>query len=181
MGINQRVKNKAVFLDRDGVLNEAIVVDGYPYPPNLPADLVIPSDVLTALIKLKKAGFLLIVVTNQPDVARKKVSQKNVEEINSILKNKLPIDEFYICYHDDVDQCACRKPLPGLLLQAVKNFSIDLNESFMIGDRWRDIVAGKNAGCKTIWLNKNYSEKKPVEFDLSVTCLNDAVDWIVGS
>ena len=170
----------AVFLDRDGVLNEAIIVEGKPYPPKNIQELVIKPDAYAALKKLKEAGFYLFVVTNQPDVARGTTSMAEVESLNNALQKALPmIDKIYTCFHDNKDHCDCRKPLPGLFFQAQKEFDIDLAKSVMIGDRWRDIEAGRAAGCKNIWLDFGYDEKKPEMFDFVTQSLNDATDFIL--
>lgn len=170
--------NKAIFLDRDGVLNAAIVREGKPYPPNSLEDLVIPEDVLPALNTLKKLGFLLIVVTNQPDIARGKTSHSFVEAIHQYLLTQLPLDDIRICAHDDSDLCLCRKPLPGLLVKAAKEHHINLEKSYMIGDRWRDIEAGQAASCVSIFLDYGYLEKKPSKPDYVAQSLGQAVNWI---
>ena len=154
-------KRRAVFLDRDGVLNRAIIRAGRPYPPGNLTELQIPEDVPQALRILKKAGFLLIGVTNQPDVARGEQSRETVESIHAFLQKNLPLDEILVCYHDDRDECECRKPKPGLLYQAARRHGIDLAASFMIGDRWKDVEAGQRAGCITILLDRQYTEKEP--------------------
>lgn len=165
-------KNKAVFLDRDGVLNTANVLNGTPHPPQCLAEVTIPNGVLSALNQLKQAGFHLIVITNQPDVARKKTTIKTVETIHQFLKNTLPLDDFYVCYHDDHDKCTCRKPLPGLINQAVDEHAIDVSQSFMIGDRWKDIEAGKRANCRTIFLDYTYKENHHRTIEASFTANN---------
>ncbi len=170
---------KAIFLDRDGVLNAAIVKKGKPYPPASLHELMIPGGVYEALVTLKNAGYLLIGATNQPDVARGTTPRALVDTINHALKTQLPLDEIRVCFHDDSDHCQCRKPLPGLLLDAAREHQIDLANSFMIGDRWKDIEAGQRAGCKTIWLNQHYAEKSPEQPDLIVNHLKDAADWIL--
>lgn len=171
---------KAIFLDRDGVLNEAILQNGVPYPPSTLSELKIPPGVQTALDALKSAGFLLIGATNQPDVARGKTTRAQVERINSTLMGLLPLDEIAVCYHDDNDHCTCRKPQPGLLKNASLAHGIDLNQSYMIGDRWKDIEAGINAGCKTIWLYFDYQEKKPSKpADFVTDSLVKAAEWIL--
>lgn len=174
------MQNKAVFLDRDGVINDVVVVNGVPHPPKTLADVAIPVDALSALQQLKAAGYQLIVVTNQPDVARGKTSRETVEAINLYLTQQLPLDAVYVCYHDDTDDCECRKPKPGLLINAAKQHDIQLSRSFMIGDRWRDIDSGKNAGCKTIFLNASYGESidHHITADYSVTSLKSAAQWI---
>ena len=168
----------AVFLDRDGVLNRAIVRDGRPYPPASVEALEIPKDVAQALARLKAAGYRLVVVTNQPDVARGSMDRGVVEAINAALAARLPLDEIRVCYHDDRDGCGCRKPLPGLLLQQPAH---DLRRSVMIGDRWRDIEAGRRAHVgATVLIDCGYDEKSDVRPDATVTSLSQAVDWILG-
>lgn len=172
--------NKAVFLDRDGVINQAVVREGKPYPPKNIHELCILPGVLETLNKLRDANYFLIVVTNQPDVARGSVSRGDVEFINQHLASKLPLDQFKTCYHDDIDNCCCRKPLPGALFDAAKSYQIDLTKSFMVGDRWRDIEAGKKAGCKTIFIDYDYKEQKPSTPDYIVPSLLEAGKIILG-
>ena len=171
---------RAVFLDRDGVINRAIVFDGKPYPPATLEQLEILPGVSEALEELRAANYLLIVVTNQPDVARGTAKKEDVERINSILSSQLPIDKFLTCYHDSGDGCDCRKPLPGSLLKAAKEHQIDLSKSFMVGDRWRDIEAGQSAGCKTFFINYRYTEQKPDAPDFIVSSLLEAKKIILG-
>lgn len=178
MGIGALMKQKAIFLDRDGVLNHAIIKQGKPYPPASLRELVIPHDVKSSLLLLKKRGFLLIGATNQPDVARGSTQKETVEAINQQLMNILPLTDIKTCFHDDNDGCACRKPSPGLLWQAAEEYSIDLTQSIMIGDRWKDIEAGINAGCKTIWINYHYQEKKPEHADFVANNMTEATHWI---
>jgi D-glycero-D-manno-heptose 1,7-bisphosphate phosphatase len=170
---------RAVFLDRDGVLNRAIVRDGKPYPPSNVSELEILPGVEEALAALRKAGFLLIVVTNQPDVARGTTTREAVEAINAALGTELPIDEFRTCYHDSEAGCDCRKPRPGALLAAAAHHDIDLYDSFMVGDRWRDAEAGQRAGCKTIFIDYGYQEKQPEHVDYRVKSLLEATRFMV--
>jgi D-glycero-D-manno-heptose 1,7-bisphosphate phosphatase len=149
---------KAVFLDRDGIINRAIVQNGKPYPPASLDELDIIPGTLMALQQLASSGFLLLGVTNQPDVARGIQTREVVEAINSHIMNILPLKEILVCYHDKEDHCACRKPKPGLILQGAEKYDIDLGRSWMVGDRWKDISAGKVAGLKTVFVNYNYSE-----------------------
>jgi D-glycero-D-manno-heptose 1,7-bisphosphate phosphatase len=165
---------RTVFLDRDGVINRAVVRDGKPYPPSSVEETEILPGVAEALVSLRHAGYLLIVVTNQPDVARGTTSKASVEAINSYLSSRLALDEFRTCYHDSADQCECRKPRPGALLAAATEHSIDLEQSFMVGDRWRDIEAGERAGCKTIFVDYGYDEKQPESPSFTVTSLLEA-------
>jgi D-glycero-D-manno-heptose 1,7-bisphosphate phosphatase len=170
----------AVFLDRDGVLNDPVVRDGKPYPPGAPEELVVPPAAASALGRLKERGFLLIVVTNQPDVGRGTQEQAIVEAINEELQRRLPLDDFFVCYHDDGDGCSCRKPRPGLLLEGAARHGVELSSSYMVGDRWRDVEAGRRAGCKTVWIDLSYEERKPTGYDARVTTLGAAVAWILN-
>jgi D-glycero-D-manno-heptose 1,7-bisphosphate phosphatase len=170
---------QAVFLDRDGVLNEAIVREGLPYPPSSVDELVIVKDAFSSLTSLRSAGFRLIVVTNQPDIARGTTSRQTVEQINGRLLKELPIDDVEICPHDDSDGCDCRKPLPGMLLRAGKRHGIDLKQSFMVGDRWRDIEAGRRAGCRTVLIGDGYAEGIRSKPDIAVATLTEAAQWII--
>lgn len=175
------MKRRAIFLDRDGVLNHAVVKNGKPYPPASVHELTVPEDAAHTLHALKATGFLLIGATNQPDVARGISTQASIEAINTKLMEILPLDEIRVCYHDDKDQCHCRKPLAGLLTDAALQHGIDLKNSYMIGDRWKDIEAGQLAGCKTIWLKQHYQEKEPKQAaDLIAANLTEAAAWILA-
>ena len=169
----------AVFLDRDGVLNEVIVRNGKPYPPRDLSELVITSDAPAALEALRREGFLLIVVTNQPDVARGKANQADVDKINAQLAAILPLDAIEVCQHDDDEKCDCRKPKPGMILRARQRLGLDLSGSFMVGDRWRDIEAGRRAGCRTILIGDGYGEAFPCTPTIKLASLPDAASWII--
>jgi D-glycero-D-manno-heptose 1,7-bisphosphate phosphatase len=186
MGVNSitnslATRKRAVFLDRDGVINRALVRNGRPYPPVRLTELEILPGVETALLSLRQAGYLLIVVTNQPDVARGALSRQVVEEIHRVLKDQLAIDEIRTCYHDDKDHCTCRKPKPGALVSSALDHEIDLAQSYMVGDRWRDIEAGRLAGCRTIFIDYGYQEAPPEQFDFKVKSLVQATDIILGN
>ncbi|MBU4313555.1 MAG: HAD family hydrolase [Actinobacteria bacterium] len=170
---------KAVFLDRDGVINRPIIRDGKPYPPRTLEELEILPGVAEGLKRLHSAGFIIIVVTNQPDVVRGLQTRDMVEKINAMIRLQLPIDNFLVCYHDNSDNCTCRKPKPGALLQAAKQFGLNLKDCFMVGDRWSDIEAGKSAGCKTIFIDYRYEETGNVEPDYRIGDLPQAVDLIL--
>jgi D-glycero-D-manno-heptose 1,7-bisphosphate phosphatase len=165
---------RAVFLDRDGVINRAVVHNGKPFPPDNLAGVEILQGVSGALAALHDAGFMLIVITNQPDVARGKTAMAVVEDINNFIARCLPIDEIRTCYHDSGDGCDCRKPLPGALLAAAKQYWIDLERSYMVGDRWSDMEAGKRAGCKTFFIDYYYNEKQPGSVNYRVGSLEEA-------
>jgi D-sedoheptulose 7-phosphate isomerase len=175
-------QRRAVFLDRDGVINRTFVRDGKPFPPTTLQELEVLPGVSEALHELKQHGYKLLVVTNQPDVARGKQSRQTIDAMHQALSARLPLDDILVCYHTDKDKCDCRKPMPGMLFEAAKKHNIDLAASFMVGDRWRDIEAGYNAGCKTILIDYGYSERSPAHApDLRVGSLREAADWIIGS
>jgi D-glycero-D-manno-heptose 1,7-bisphosphate phosphatase len=174
------VSARAVFLDRDGVINRAVVRDGKPYPPSRLEDLEVLPGVPGALAALRGAGYLLLVVTNQPDVARGAQPREVVDAMHRDLLQRLPLDEVLCCFHDDADACACRKPRPGLLLQAARDRGIDLAASYMVGDRWRDTEAGQAAGCRTLFIDHGYQERRPDRFDARVASLAEAAAWILA-
>ena len=169
---------KAVFLDRDGVINRAFVKNGLPTSPHSLDELEILPGVKESILRLKRLNFICLVVTNQPDVPRGKISKSNVIKMNNFLKKEIKLDDIFVCYHDDNDDCNCRKPKPGLLLHASKKWNVDLKKSFMIGDRWRDIQSGEKAGCKTIYLDYNYKDIKPKNPNFITDTLLNAVNII---
>jgi D-glycero-D-manno-heptose 1,7-bisphosphate phosphatase len=171
---------KAVFLDRDGVINESFVVDGIPQPPKSIADVVIIEGVSQGIELLKSHNFVPVVVTNQPDVARGSATRSQINEINSFIGKVAGIKYFYTCFHDDVDLCDCRKPAPGLLFRASEELELDLLNSYLIGDRWRDIAAGQAAGCKTFFIDYSYPEKSPEEPYIKVLSFLEAAQIILG-
>lgn len=150
--------NRAVFLDRDGVINKSIVRDGKPYPPSSLAEFQFVDGIAPALLALKKRGYLLLVFTNQPDVASGLTTREEVEALHERITSSLPIDKVYCCYHNDAAHCDCRKPKPGMILQGAVEFDVALDQSYAVGDRWRDIDAGNAAGCKTIFVDYGYRE-----------------------
>tara|TARA_B100001123_G_C15312264_1_gene1024833 strand:- start:953 stop:1564 length:612 start_codon:yes stop_codon:yes gene_type:complete len=169
-----KLMNKAVFLDRDGVINKIFKKNGLPFsPPNFEQFEILPG-VKESIIKFKKLNFYSIIITNQPDVSRGKIKKKTVLKMNDHIKKEIKIDDIFVCFHDDHDNCDCRKPKPGLIHNAIKKWNININKSFMIGDRKKDIDAGKSAGCKTIFLDYNYNEAKPDKPDFITNTLLDA-------
>ena len=170
---------KAVFLDRDGVINRAVVRDGKPHPPHSVEELEVLAGVPDALLKLRGAGFRLIVVTNQPDVARGTQKRETIDAMHVRLMTELPVDDVVTCYHDDADACDCRKPKPGALVDAANRHGVELKRSFMVGDRWRDIEAGQRAGCRCLFVDHGYAEQQPVGSFVRVASLAAAADWII--
>lgn len=172
-------QRRAVFLDRDGVINRAVVRDGRPYPPDSLEQMEILPGVPEALAALRAAGFLLVVATNQPDVARGTQRRDVIDAMHAHLMATLPIDDVRVCAHDSGDGCRCRKPRPGMLEDSAREAGIDLRRSFMVGDRWRDIDAGRAAGCTTIFIDYGYAERQPEAPDFVATSLADAAAWIL--
>jgi D-glycero-D-manno-heptose 1,7-bisphosphate phosphatase len=169
----------AIFLDRDGVISRATIRGRKPYPPRSLVELELLPGVEAALRALRAAGYCLVVVTNQPDIARGTVPRTVVDSMNDWLKSVLPLDAVLTCAHDDADQCQCRKPLPGLITQAARELGLECTASYMIGDRWRDIEAGRRAGCKTFFIDCGYDEQAPQSYDFRVSSLPDAARIIL--
>ena len=165
---------RAVFLDRDGVINRAIVRHGKPYPPSTLSEFEILPGVERAIRDLRNAGFLVIVATNQPDVATGVQRKEIVEAMHAKLSDAQLCDDIEVCYHIDADRCDCRKPKPGMLLNAARKWQLDLARSFMVGDRWRDIEAGRAAGCYTLFIDYGYREKHPERPDAVIESLEQA-------
>jgi D-glycero-D-manno-heptose 1,7-bisphosphate phosphatase len=171
---------RAAFLDRDGVLNRAILVDGVPKPPHLISEVIIIEGVIEAIEKLKENNFVPVVITNQPDVARGLTTRFEVNSINAFIGGKAGIEHFYCCFHDDDDQCHCRKPAPGLINLAASELELDPFKSILVGDRWRDIAAGQAAGCTNYFIDYSYSERMPNEPYVRVSSLFEATQIIIG-
>jgi D-glycero-D-manno-heptose 1,7-bisphosphate phosphatase len=185
MGIRGRdgepgqMKSRAIFLDRDGVLNRAVVREGKPHPPPRVEDVEVFTGLREQLQRLKDRGFVLIVVTNQPDVARGTTSRQIVEDINNLIKRELPaIDRIMVCFHDNIDDCNCRKPRPGMLLAGAAEFDVDLTRSYMVGDRRNDVEAGFAAGSRTIFIDRAYNEAAPTRYDHRVSSTKEALTII---
>jgi len=179
MGIYEMTR--AVFLDRDGVINRALERDSKPFPPRNLGEFQILPEVPAACAKLKAAGFLLVVATNQPDVGRGTLKQELVEEIHAEMRRQLPIDRVEVCFHSgkEIPACDCRKPRPGMLLRAARELDIDLSRSWMVGDRWRDVDCGHAAGCRTIFVDRGYAEELKQKPDFSARNLAEAADIIL--
>jgi D-glycero-D-manno-heptose 1,7-bisphosphate phosphatase len=175
-------RRRAVFLDRDGVINRSVLRQGLPYPPATLAEFEILPGVPAACARLKQAGFLLVVATNQPDVGRGTVAQSVVEAIHAQLMEQLPVDRVEVCFHPGRGEsdCDCRKPRPGMLLRAARELEIDLARSWMVGDRWRDIDCGHAAGCRTVFIDYGYAESLRQKPDFSAGNLAAAADIICG-
>jgi D-glycero-D-manno-heptose 1,7-bisphosphate phosphatase len=175
-----RVERRAIFLDRDGTLNQAVVQNGKSYPPGSVEDFQLLPGVAKAIAALKGEGYLLIVVTNQPDVGAGRQAIEVVAAMHAKLRSWLPIDDIRVCYHTEEDLCGCRKPAPGMIHAAAATWHIDLAASYMIGDRWRDVEAGRAAGCCTVLIRNDYDECQPAVSDAAVNSFSEAVDLILS-
>ena len=172
-------KTRALFLDRDGVINRPIFIRGRIYSPRYLNEFKVLPRVKQALEKAAKLNLKIIVFTNQPDIARGFSRKEDVEKIHGYLLKKYHVDDILVCPHDDKDRCKCRKPKPGMLFKAARKWKVDLKRSFVVGDRWKDVAAGNRAGCTTFLVNSNYYGKdKVVECDYTVDSLYYAVDMI---
>lgn len=173
------MSGRAVFLDRDGVLNRAVMRGGKATPPDCVEELEILPGVPEALARLRAAGYHLAVVTNQPDIARGTMTWAVVNAIHDYMREHLGLDDIRVCPHDDADGCDCRKSKPGLLLRPPL---YDMASSAIVGDRWRDIEAGRAAGVGvTILVDYGYDEEIPHEPTARVASLRDAADWLLSA
>ena len=176
------IARPAVFLDRDGVINRVTVQNGTPHPPSDVDQFELYEDVPEGCARLKAANFLLVVITNQPDVGRGTQSREAVEAMNLKMQSALPLlDRIEICYHAGQchgESCDCRKPRPGLILRAAAALNIDPKRSYVIGDRWRDIDCAYAAGCRAILIQRGYNETLRKKPDFTVTSFNEAVTAI---
>jgi D-glycero-D-manno-heptose 1,7-bisphosphate phosphatase len=171
---------RAVFLDRDGVLNANLIRDNRPYAPRSLDEFRLLPGVAEAVERIKAAGFLAIVVTNQPDVADGITPRATVDAFHAELRRSMPLDDIKICFHNSADRCTCRKPLPGLILEAAAERDIDLAASYLVGDRWRDIKAGQAAGCHAIFVDYGFKQDEAIEPDAVVKSLPEAVSYILS-
>ena len=169
---------KAIFLDRDGVVNKVIIRGGTPSSPWNIGEFELLPGIQVALKEFKKMGFLNIIFTNQPDVARGFLTIQELEQMHNVILRAIPVNEITFCPHDNADNCLCRKPKPGMLIMAAKKWGIDLKNSYVIGDGIKDIEAGKAAGCKTFLIKKPYNKKTRKTSDFIVSNLGETINII---
>jgi len=170
---------KAVFLDRDGVINANIDRDGLAVAPTCLDEFRLLPGVAKAVRDLKEAGFKIIVITNQPDLATGRTTRATVEAMHDRIRAQLPVDDIKMCEHLDADNCACRKPKAGMLLEAAAEWDFDLRRSYLVGDRWKDIEAGRAAGCLTLFLDYGLAQDGPLRPDRIVGSLAEAARLIL--
>jgi D-glycero-D-manno-heptose 1,7-bisphosphate phosphatase len=170
----------AVFLDRDGILNRPEIRDGRPCAPRRLRDFRLLPGVTRGVRALHDVGLLTVVVTNQPDIANGHVEPAVVEAMHERLRRYLPLDAIEMCPHRQEDDCGCRKPRPGLLVGAAARLGIDLSHSFLVGDRWKDIAAGRAVGCHTVFVDRGYAETGQVAADSLVRSFPAAVRRIMA-
>ena len=170
----------AVFLDRDGTLNVALVRDGKPFPPENTEEFILLPGVVEGCHRLREAGFVLVVVTNQPDVGRGIQSREAVDEIHQLMLRLLPIDGVEVCFDPGWGESSeFRKPRPGMLLRAAEKMGLDLSRSWIVGDRWRDVDCGVNAGVRTVFIDWGYDEELRSQPDFTVSDFPAAVQTIL--
>jgi len=173
-------RRPAVFLDRDGVLNETGMRHGVPTPPPGVEHFRLLPRVAEACAALAASGLVLVVVTNQPDVSRGTLDPSELDRIHRRLNDLLPLDAIYVCTHDEADGCPCRKPRPGMILKAAADLELDLNRSVCVGDRWRDIDAALHAGVRSVHIAGNDLEPLRAPADATFNSLYDAVDTAIA-
>ena len=173
------MSNPAVFLDRDGVLCRTFVHNRKSYAPRKLRDFFLMPYTQNSIAQLKQAGFKVIVVTNQPDIGNGFVDLSVVESMHQKLLSKTLIDDVFLCAHRQDEYCKCRKPRPDMLLAAAEKHNIDLSKSYIVGDRASDIEAGHRAGCKTVFIDRHYSEARPEKPETIVHSLQKAVKYIL--
>lgn len=171
---------RAVFLDRDGVINANLQRDGRPVAPTSLADFRLLPGVEDAVSRLKASGYMIVVITNQPDVANGLTQRSTVDAMHDLIRAKLAVDDIEVCFHNDAAECECRKPKPGMILKAAVEHGIDLALSYVVGDRWRDIAAGRAAGCSTIFIDYGYKQEGPNFPDKVAKSLSEAAAFILG-
>jgi D-glycero-D-manno-heptose 1,7-bisphosphate phosphatase len=171
------MSGRAIFLDRDGVVNKVVLRKGTPSSPRTVDEFELEADAHKSISRLKAAGFKIFVVSNQPDLARGHLTRAALDAMTGTVLATLPVDGVRICPHDDDDACSCRKPKPGMLIDLARENRLVLSQSFMIGDSWKDSTAAARAGCRSIILDRPYNQNAPA--DLRVTDLGQAADVVL--
>lgn len=168
---------RAIFLDRDGVINQVTIKEGQPYSPRRLSEFKLNDGIKEVLNHLKEEGYLLIVITNQPDISRGLISREELDGLHELIRSELPVYDIIVCPHDSNDECGCRKPKPGMIVETARRWGIDIRSSFVIGDTWRDMEAGCRAGCTTILLDAPYNQD--VDSDHRINHISEALKIIL--
>jgi D-glycero-D-manno-heptose 1,7-bisphosphate phosphatase len=171
-------RRRAVFLDRDGVLVETIIRDDRAFAPLSLKEFRLTEDASAQVARLRGVGLLPIVFTNQPDVGQGRLLPGTLEEMHALLREAVPVEDIFVCIHDSGAGCECRKPRPGMLQAAAVKWGVDLRRSFVVGDRWQDIHAGRAVGCYTVLIERPYSGD--VAPDARATDLAGAVQAVLA-
>jgi D-glycero-D-manno-heptose 1,7-bisphosphate phosphatase len=145
-----------VFIERDGVLNNVRVERRHQVSPATLGDFRICKNAQPLLQRLKAAGFVLIATTNQPGLSRGCQSRRELDRMHELLRRELPLDDVLVCPHDETDLCPCRKPNPGLLVEAGFAWHLDLERSFVISDKWQDAAAARAVGCTSLLIRSSW-------------------------
>lgn len=172
------ISNRAIFLDRDGVLTVSTVRKGKGYAPLSLDQFRFYPGVANCVNRIRELGFIPILVSNQPDVANGLLPIHVLEQMNQKIRQELDITEINNCTHNNENQCLCRKPKPGMLTASANKLGINMNESWMIGDRDGDISAGIAAGCRTIFIDRNLRAESGELAHLICGSLEEAIDFI---
>ena len=178
MGVGICAVRRAIFLDRDGVINKAVIREGRPYPPVNWNEFSWVNGIQDVTQKLKEAGYLLFCVTNQPDVGRGLQDRSMIEAFHKYILESLPLEKIYTCY-DYSNNNPLRKPKPGMIFELRKKYHLNLEDCWVVGDRWKDIDAGNTAGCQTIFLDYGYDETLKSSPDYVISDLRQLIPLVI--
>ena len=155
-----------VFIERDGVLNKVRVERQQQVGPLTLEEFKVNQSAVPLLKKLKAAGFIVVVTTNQPGLSRGDLSRREMDRMHDFLRRALPVDDIFVCPHDEADRCPCRKPKPGLLIEARFKWQLDMDRSFVVSDKWQDAEAARSAGCTSLLLESPWIGRSHHDFVL---------------
>ncbi|HUI28816.1 MAG TPA: HAD-IIIA family hydrolase [Candidatus Acidoferrales bacterium] len=164
---------KNIFFDRDGIVNETILRDGGAFSPLQLNEFKVKREFVDFFRSIEKKKLNLFIVSNQPDIARGKLSESTLRSMTAVLESMFTFKEILYCRHDDQDDCNCRKPKPGMIETLISKYCLKREECLIVGDSWKDVAAGKSAGIKTVFLVTSYNEKTVTDFDFEVESLED--------
>ena len=154
----------AVFIERDGILNLVRIENGHPVPPLRRSDFRLNLEAIQPIRQLRLAGFKLIVTTNQPWLSHGCLSRYELERMHEQLRQAFPIDDILVCPHEEMDECPCRKPLPGMFIEAAAMWHLDISRSFVLSDKWQDAEAARRIGCISVLVRSPWTGKGHHDF-----------------